>query len=151
MITIKSATQSDFKSILPFFKHYPAKTGENRLNCFLTHNHTNIALDQNKVVGIIQWQLKEDPSQGVAEIEEVFVLDNYRQQHIGYDLLEFTIQNITDYFLNLKITPRKIYLFVSQNNQPAIKLYQKFNFKLISNVGNLFHNSQPELFYCLDI
>jgi len=55
------------------------------------------------------------------------------------------------YFSDIRFKPRKIFLFVSKNNIPARRLYEKLGFKLISEVGNLFSDKETELFYTLDL
>ena len=151
-IKITQANLKDQKQLLVFFKHYKTKkVTQNRVNCYLSHNFTNIARGGNNIIGVLQWHVKEDPNAGVAELEEFYVLENYRNQGVGALLLDFKINSIKKYFIKLKISSRKIFLFVAQNNQPAKKLYKKYHFKQICFVGNLFSDNQPELFYCLDI
>lgn len=151
-ILIKLATKKDKSGLLRFFEHYKNNNiVNNRVECYLSHNHTIIASDNNKIIGIAQWSIKEDPKSGVAEIEEVFVLNEYRNQGIGRKLIEFTINSIKNNFNKISLNPRKIYLFVSKNNLAAITLYQSLGFQEISQLGNLFSDSETELFYCLDL
>lgn len=151
MIKIAPATLKDKLLLKPFFRHYDPKTAANRLDCYLTHNHTIVAKDDHQIVGILQWHIKEDPNLGVAEFEEVFVAKNFRGSGIGSKLVEFGIKEIVKHFLSIHKKPRQIYLFVSQNNPGARHLYEKFGFKKIANLKNLFSDSENELFYSLKI
>jgi len=151
-IKIVLASRSDEKQLLEFFKHYKIKSiTKNRVNCYLSHNFTVVAKDEDKIVGILQWYVKENPQAGVIEFEEVYVLDNYRGKGIGSSIIKFAIQSVRDYFKNININPRKIFLFVSKNNKIARALDEKHGFKLISEVDNLFSNDEIELFYSLDL
>jgi ribosomal protein S18 acetylase RimI-like enzyme len=151
-ISVKLATQKDKGELLKFFEHYGNKTlSKNRVEYYLSHNHTVVAKDGNKIVGIAQWYIKEDPKTGVAEVEEVYVLDEYRDQGIGHKIIKFTINSIKNNFNKIGFKPRKVYLFVNKNNSPAITLYQKVGFQEINPVGNLFDDSETELFYCLNL
>ena len=150
--SISLASISDKPELLTFFQHYQNQDLINkRVDCYFTHNFTVVAKDQNKIVGVLQWYQKEDPKSGVVEFEEVYVLEDYRGQGIATAILKFAIQSVKDYFKKIKITPRKIYLFVGQNNSPARHLYEKLGFKNIAPVGNLFSDPEPELFYCLSL
>ncbi|MFA6602624.1 MAG: GNAT family N-acetyltransferase [Candidatus Shapirobacteria bacterium] len=151
MTSVSVATTAHRPHLESFFKHYPASLASSRLDCYLSHNHTVIAQDGNQIVGILQWCLKEDPSLGVVEFEEVFVTKDYQGQGIGTRLVQFALQEVLNYFQSISLSPRKIFLFVSENNLSARHLYEKFGFKQTANVGNLFSNLTCELFYSLDL
>lgn len=151
-IKITLATEKDKKQLLKYFKHYKVKEIiEKRVDSYLSHNFTVTAKDKDKVIGILQWHVKENPQAGVVEFEEVHVLDSYRGKGIGSSIVKFAIQSVKDYFKNININARKIFLFVSKNNKIARALYEKHGFKLISQTGNLFSNNEIELFYLLDL
>ena len=151
-IKITLATEKDKKQLLKYFKHYKVKEIiEKRVDSYLSHNFTVTAKDKDKVIGILQWHVKENPQAGVVEFEEVHVLDSYRGKGIGSSIVKFAIQSVKDYFKNININARKIFLFVSKNNKIARALYEKHGFKLISQTSNLFSNNEIELFYLLDL
>lgn len=148
LMKIRSATGDDKESIINFFKHYGVdEIISNRVDCYISHNHTAIAEQDNKIVGIVQWAVKEDPKAGVAELEEVYVLEPYRDRGIGSLLIEHAIESIKQYFTNSGIVPRKIYLFVSEENIKARTMYEKHGFTLTAKVGHLFSDSEAELLY----
>jgi len=96
---IRIAIEKDNKDIQDFFNHYGnKKIIMNRVNCYLTHNSTIIAENHKEIIGVVQWYLKENPNAGVAELEEMFILEKYRGQGIGERLLNFAITNIKDFF-----------------------------------------------------
>jgi len=147
-IKIALASRKDKRQLVEFFKHYKIKDLiKNRVDCYINHNFTVIAKDKNKIVGIIQWYIKEDPKRGLVEFEEVSVVENYRSRGIGSLLVKYAIQSVKNYFKRIKIKPRKIFLFVGKENKIARALYKKHGFKFISKVGNLFSDTEIELFY----
>ncbi len=149
---IRKATSNDKELLIKNFKHYKFRNLiQNRVECYLTHNNTLIAIKNNQLIGIIQWKIKEDPNLGVAEFEEIFVLKEYRGKGVGSALLKSSIQAVKEFFKKIGIKSRRIYLFVNENNKNAIQLYKKFNFKYVSNLGNLFSDTHNELFYTLDL
>ena len=151
-IKISIATIKDRKRLINWFKFYGIqKLIEKRIDCYLVHNSTVIAKDKNEIVGVLQWHVKENAAHGLAEIEEVLISESYRGQGIGSLLVLFAIDEIRTCFIELKIKPRKIFLFVGKGNTTARKLYEKHGFRLISSIGYLFHDNVEELFYSLDL
>jgi len=151
-IKITLAAEKDKEQLLAFFKHYKIKKiSKNRVECYLSHNFTIVAKDKNKIIGILQWYIKENPQNGLVEFEEVFVSKNYRNKKIGSLMVKFAIQSVKNFFKKIKINPRRIYLFVSENNKIARALYEKHNFKNIANVGWLFSDKEKELIYILKL
>lgn len=149
---IKKATSNDRELLKKSFKHYKFSNFiENRVDCYLSHNNTIIALENSQLIGMVQWKIKEDPNLGVAEFEEIFVEKDFRGKGVGSALLKFSIQTVKGYFKNIGVNSRRIYLFVNENNKNAQHLYEKFEFKCISNLGNLFSDTEKELFYVLDL
>lgn len=87
-IKILQASKKDRKQLLSWFKHYKVRSiAQNRTDCYLSHNFTIVAKDKEKIVGTLQWSVKEDPNAGVAEFEEVHVLENYRGRGIGSSIV----------------------------------------------------------------
>ena len=151
-IKITLATERDKEQLLEYFKHYRVEEIiKNRIDSYLSHNFTVVAKDQDKIVGVLQWYIKENPQAGVVEFEEVHVLDNYRGRGIGSSIVKFAIQSVRDYFKKIDINPRKIFLFVSKDNKAAWALYEKYGFKFISEVNDLFSDNEMESFYSLNL
>lgn len=147
-ITISAATIKDKPQLINYLKHYKDKEfTEKRVDCFLTHNFTIVAKEKDTIVGMLQWHVKEDPDDGLAEFEEVHVMDEYRRQGIASKMILLGIKQVKEYFKKMGFKPRKIFLFVGDENNAARALYEKHGFKYIADVGNLFHDEEIELFY----
>ena len=151
-ITIVKGTLFDKDQLAETFQHFNDKEIiKNRANCFLSHNNTILAKDGNRIIGKVLWYLKEDPYSGVVEFEELYVFEEYRRKGIGYELLRTSIKAVRDHFKNLGIEPRIIFLFVDENNKIARKLYEKFGFEYVANLGHIHSESENDLFYMLDL
>ena len=149
---IRKATSKDAEKLREFFKHYKNEEIINsRIECYLEHNSTIIAEENQDIAGAVQWYVKENPNAGVAELEEMFVTENYRKKGIASELLNYLIEDVKKFFSSRNIEPRKLYLFVSKDNQSARKLYEKHGFKMIAEVNDIFTDNQNEVFYCLDL
>jgi len=151
-IIIKKATQIDREQLIKIFEHYRNKDIiENRVECYLSHNNTVIAKSGNKVIGKIQWLVKEDPNSGVVEFEELFIHEKYRNRGVGYKLVKYCIKEVINFFKTVRIKGRSIYLFANEKNLNARKLFERFGFENITNLGNLFSDDESELLYVLNI
>jgi len=149
-IKVIRASKKDKEQLLGWFKHYKVKgIAQNRVDCYLSHNFTVIAKDKEKIVGILQWSVKENPNAGVVEFEEVVILENYRGKGIGSLIVKQAIQSVKSYFAKIDIKPRRIFLFVDKENKAARGLYEKHGFKFVAELGDLFSDTGAELFYCL--
>lgn len=151
-VEVALASERDRKQLLEFFKHYKVREIiNNRVECYLSHNFSVIAKYTDTIVGLLQWHVKEDPRLGLIEFEEVFVVESYRRKGIGTLLVKYAVQSTRDYFQEIGIKPRKVFLFVGKSNAGARALYEKHGFRFISEVGNLFFDTETELFYCLNL
>jgi hypothetical protein len=80
-IKVELATLQDKDQLLEYFKHYNSKEIlEKRVDCYLTHNFTVVAKGGEKIIGTLQWCVKEDSNHGLVEFEEIHVLENYRKK-----------------------------------------------------------------------
>ena len=151
-IKITKAKITDKDQLALTFQHFKdEKMMTNRAECYLSHNNVFIAKDRDQIIGKMLWHVKEDPNEGVAEFEELYVYEEYRRIGIGSKLIEISLQAVKEYFKKRGIDSRRIFLFVGEKNEIARKLYEKFGFECIANLGNLFTENEKDLFYVLDL
>jgi len=151
-ITIVRGSLVDKEQLTETFQHFNDKeTMKNRAECYLSHNNTFLAKYGNRIIGKMLWHIKEDPNFGVVEFEELYVFEEYRRKGIGSELLKTSIKAVRDHFIKLGVKPRQIFLFVDENNENARKLYEKFGFEYIANLGHVYSESENDLFYMLDL
>ena len=151
-IAIVRGSLVDKEQLTETFQHFNDKeTMKNRAECYLSHNNTFLAKHGNRIIGKMLWYIKEDPNFGVVEFEELYVFEEYRRKGIGSELLKASIKAVRDQFIKLGVKPRKIFLFVDENNENARKLYEKFGFEYIANLGHVYSESEDDLFYMLDL
>jgi len=151
-IKISSATVRDRQQLIKYFNHYNIKSLiEKRVDCYIHYNHTIVAKNEGKIIGVLQWYVKENPQAGVVEFEEIYIKEEFRNKGIGIRLLRYAIQDVKNYFNELKIKPRKIFLFVNKKNKNALALYTKNGFQLAGKTSNLFTDNETELIYILDL
>lgn len=129
-IEVSLATEEDKKQLLEHFKHYNNRELiEKRVDCYLSHNFTVVAKDKGRIVGVVQWYVKEYPGDGIVEFEEVHVVEPYRGKGIGSRLIEFAIQSVKEHFDDIGMKPKKIFLFTDKENEAARALFEKSGFR----------------------
>ena len=147
-IIISVASSKDKKVLFKYFAFYKDKEySKRRVDCFLRHGETIIAKDGNKFVGVMQWHPKEDAKHGLAEFEEVFVSEIYRHKGVATEIILFALSSVEKYFRKRQVSPRRVFLFVSEGNFGARRLYEKCGFDKIASVSDLFSDGKDELFY----
>ena len=85
-----------------------------------------VAEDSKKLLGFIVLKPKE------GEIVNLYVMPEYQRRGIASALVSASLNE----FLSLKINT--VTLSVFENNYPAIKLYQKLGFKMLTVPKNIF-------------
>ncbi len=152
VIRIENATPDDQKQLEETFQHFKDKSAmRKRAECYLFHNNTVLAKDGNCMIGKVLWYVKGNPNDGLVELEELYVLEEYRRKGVGSELIKFSINSVQKHFKSIGIEPRRIYLFTNEDNQSARKLYENFGFKYIANLGHLHADDESDLFYILDL
>ncbi|MDD2435732.1 MAG: ribosomal protein S18-alanine N-acetyltransferase [Bacilli bacterium] len=84
----------------------------------------------HKIVGFIDYSIIYDK----AELNYIIVLNNYRNQHIASELMDYFILDINNNGC-LNIT-----LEVKKSNQSALNLYRKYGFKEVGIRSNYYQN-----------
>lgn len=109
---IRKATKDDIENINIMFKSYfDSKIKEDVF--------TNIyVFEHEKVLGFISYSVIYER----CELNYIAVLKEYQNNHIASKLMEFMIENTKDL--------DNITLEVNVNNKNAIKLYEKYGFKV---------------------
>lgn len=93
-----------------------------------------VAEIENKLVGFLSvLELQE-----TVDIIDFFVLENYRKNHIGSQLLNYMIGDVSS-------TVKLFTLEVATDNQVAMKLYQRFGFEVVSTRENYYGDKDAYL------
>lgn len=84
-----------------------------------TFNHLLVYEIDDKIVGFLDYSKMYEK----MEINYIYVIEQYRKNHIGSSLLEYMIS--CNEFENITLE-------VNINNISAINLYKKFNFEVVA-------------------
>ena len=87
--------------------------------------------EQNKIVAFIIASYQKS----YAQIITIDVHPNYRRRGYGERLMKLVEEEL------IKVNVKFIFLYVAENNNSAIKLYQKFRYEIHSKIPNYYkHN-----------
>lgn len=89
----------------------------------------------NEIVGFVSFDIIYDR----IEIINIFVDKLFRKQKIGYKLLNKVIEE------GIKLNVKNITLEVDETNNPAISLYEKVGFRIVSTRKNYYKNNNGYL------
>lgn len=87
-----------------------------------------------KIVGFLNFYIMYEQ----AELEYIYVSEDYRMNSIGFELMNFFIKEVKNANCN------SITLEVNINNIAAINLYKKFGFKMVS-IRKKYYNNDDAL------
>ena len=148
MIEIKLAKKEDVDKLVNYLKHY-RNDGFNRKKqkCYTSHNHTIIVCDSEKIVGLNQWYVKENPQDGLVEFEELHILEDYRGKGIATKLAKFSIESVKEHFAELNIEPKGVYVFITKGNVAVEKLLVNLGFEKKGKVNDFFKIGETQLVY----
>ncbi len=89
---------------------------------------------EGRIVGFVTYSVNQD----FAEIDDIFVVKEYRQKSIASNLLQDLIEKLKD-------KTQKIFLEVRTSNVSAIKLYKKFGFIKVGDRKNYYNDGENAL------
>ena len=114
---IRKAINSDFETITKYYREFD----ENSVELFETDpfSHLYVYELDNVIAGFVNYSIIYDR----AEINYIYVNENYRGKHIASELMEFLLVDVIDNGC-LNVT-----LEVSEKNKAGIELYKKFGFE----------------------
>lgn len=126
---IEVLNKNDYEYFLVLEKLFPQDAG-NISNRFLLNPYANIIIYifENEVVGFLNFDVIFDR----CEIININVANKFQRQGIASKLLNYMFEKINDV--------KNVTLEVRDNNIGAIKLYEKFNFKVVAIRKNYYNN-----------
>lgn len=107
---------------------------------FITHN--------NDIAGFLKLNISaaqtENMGENYLEVERIYILKEYKGNGFGKKLIEFSLSKAKELGKN------KVWLGVWEHNYPAIKFYEKFNFKIIDK-HNFYMGSDKQTDYIMEV
>lgn len=102
----------------------------------LKQNTIFLLKDNQKEIGFIIYNIVIDE----AEIYFLYIEKEYRSKNLGYFLTKYSI----DYLKN-NLNIKNFFLEVNINNQKAINLYNRLNFKKLRTIKNYYSDGSDAI------
>ncbi|MBI2134382.1 GNAT family N-acetyltransferase [Candidatus Woesearchaeota archaeon] len=93
------------------------------------HNNYIVAVDNEKIVGIITWLVHGLPKHQLAELDRIAVLPEYMGKGVAKGLFDELIREAMEFYKKKKSKLRKLYLLTHEDNKRAHKFYEKLGFE----------------------
>jgi ribosomal protein S18 acetylase RimI-like enzyme len=143
------AKKENIEELIKFFKENhddPIDFVKERIFYYIKNHFIVLARDlkNNKLIGHLFFQAKENPSRGAGEFEAVYIIKEYRGKGAGKKLIGEALRYSRTYFREYGSELRCLFLFTRSSNEVAIKIYEKYGFKKKAIVGKIFRDNEPE-------
>jgi len=115
-----------------------------RINYYIDNHFITLVKIEDKIIGCLLFQAKEEPHLGVGEFECVHIHKEYQGRGLGAKMVQKSIDFAKNYFGKKGVNLRCIYLFTRSNNLVAQKVYEKYGFKSENTIGKIFKDNEPD-------
>jgi ribosomal protein S18 acetylase RimI-like enzyme len=151
-VIFRDANKSDFEPLCRVYeKPYGSyEIARKFVRMYLDHYFVKVVESEGKIIGRLIWFPREDPKLGWAEILDLRIKHNYQRRGLKSKLMSESIDDIKAHFKAMGHKVRCIILFISEDNQPARRLYRKMGFKKVGYGGYVSEKGARELLYSLN-
>ena len=153
-IIFKKATIDDkneiAKVLLDFYNMNDLSEG---INAFLSEVdkgfHYIVALEQDKIIGLVTWLMHGLPKHGLFELDRICILSESRGKGIGSKLVNKLVDDANGWYKEHGGSIRKLYLLTHEDNFNAHIFYEKIGFKHESTLESHYYKGKDERVYSM--
>lgn len=155
MIFIRKATLKDSRAISELFKlKYSfatlAEAGQTFRIEFQQHHHYRLALEDDRLVGLISWRPQGTLKHGVAELARLVVRsDTVDPVAIKESLFDVMIAEADNYYRAKNSRLRKVYSMIHSDSKHIRQFYLDKGMQQEAVLHNHFHPGMDELVFSL--
>ena len=104
-----------------------------------------VAESEGKVIGLVSWAMKGLPRHGLAELDRIAVLPEFRGKGIAKKLFDFVESEAKNFFESNQSSFRKLFLFTHEDNERAVSFYSKMGMEKDAILKNHYYYNKNEL------
>jgi ribosomal protein S18 acetylase RimI-like enzyme len=104
-----------------------------------------VAIENEKIIGTASWVMHGLFKHGLAELDRIAVLPEYRGKGVSDRLFEFLVKDIQKFYSSRGFKLRKLYLVTHDDNKRAQEFYKRIGFKYEARLKNHFYKDKDEL------
>ena len=151
---IRKAKPEDTEGIADVLvQSYNIKSVEEGIETFkneLGKNHVYIVAEEDgKILGIVTWLMHGLLKHGLAELDRIAVLPEYRGKGVAKELFGALVEDIKKFYESKDSKLRKLYLLTHADNARAHSFYEKMGFKLETTLKEHYYKDKDELVYTI--
>jgi len=152
---IHDATKNDVEDLISIYSaphlYHNRKEASWFVKCFFEYHHIKLVKLDGKIIGALLWKVMEERHHGLANIEDLWIDENFRRRGLGEKLLRTVIQDMKKNFAKDNFVLRKILVSTAEDNEAARKLYEKAGFNKSALIQDLSGPNENELLYILTL
>jgi ribosomal protein S18 acetylase RimI-like enzyme len=155
LIRIVDAGESDIEGLIEIYSS--PHLYQNRREAswlvwsFFEYHHIKIIKHEEKIVGALLWSVMDQIQHGVTAIYDFWIDEGFRRRGLGGRLIQAVIEDMKHLLASNSFVLRKVLLTTSDNNVPAIRLYEKVGFQRSAAFADLFAQGATEIAYVLTL
>jgi ribosomal protein S18 acetylase RimI-like enzyme len=118
---------------------------------FFDYHHIKVVKSDEVSAGWLFWRVESERHHGIAVIDELWVDEKFRRKGLGEKLLRTSIEDAKNFFKRDGFVLRKVLVTTAEDNEPAIKLYEKIGFQKSAVFKGLYGKGENEIVYILTL
>ncbi|MBN2101896.1 MAG: GNAT family N-acetyltransferase [Candidatus Aenigmarchaeota archaeon] len=148
-IKYRRAKESDAEEIGFVLKEcYNIKDVDEGKETFLSelekgHNFV-VSFSETGIIGIASWIIHGLPKHGLAELDRIGLLPEFRGKGVSKFLFEFLFEDIKKYYKEKGYTLRKLYLLTHEDNMRAQEFYKVLGFSYEVTLKDHYYKGKGE-------
>ncbi|MBD3164827.1 GNAT family N-acetyltransferase [Candidatus Woesearchaeota archaeon] len=149
---IRKATKKDAEGIALVLKEsYNIDSIEEGKEVFseeLRKGYNFIAAEHNgKIVGLTSWIVHGLPKHGLAELDRIAVLPDFKGKGVAQQLFDGLVKDADAEYRKKKSMLRKLYILCHASNKRAHKFYEKMGLKHETTLKKHYYDNEDEWVY----
>tara|TARA_Y100000310_G_scaffold154423_1_gene153996 strand:+ start:247 stop:720 length:474 start_codon:yes stop_codon:yes gene_type:complete len=154
MTTIRNSKPEDDKGIANVLvESYNIDTIEEGIQVFKNETKKQhyyiVAEKDGNIIGITTWLMHGLPKHGLAELDRIAVLPDFRGKGVAKLLSDELKKQIQEHYNKLNSKLRKLYLLTHDNNERAKAFYNKMGFTHTSTLKQHYYKDKDEYVYSI--
>ena len=104
-----------------------------------------VAENNGKIAGFASWKPHDRPYHELAELHAIAVDDNFKGKGLSSKIFEKLVEQAKGFYESRGHALRKLYVLTHENNERAIKFYERIGFKKEISIPSHYYHDVNEL------
>ena len=154
-VKITDAIENDVERLIEVYSsphlYHTREEASWYVKSFFDYHHIKVVKLDEVPAGWFFWRVESERHHGIVVIDELWVDEKFRRKGLGEKLLRTSIEDAKNFFKRDGFVLRKVLVTTAEDNEPAIKLYEKIGFQKSAVFKGLYGKGENELVYILTL